>query len=103
MIKSKNSHKIKPVEYKVLIEPDNIEEKTAGGIILASVVKEKEQMAQVKGVLIDIGGNAFEEWNEKPKIGDKVYFGKYAGYIIKGNDGKEYRLCNDKDICAIIE
>lgn len=98
-----NKSGVLPVEFKILIEPEEVEEKTAGGIILAQVTKEKEQMAQVKGILIAIGGNAFEDWNDKPKIGDKVYFGKYAGYIVKGNDGKEYRLANDKDICAIIE
>lgn len=99
----KNESKIRPVEYKVLIEPEIVEEKTTGGIILTPTTKDREQMAQVRGLLIAIGGNAFEDWENKPKIGDKVYFGKYAGYIVKGNDGKEYRLCNDKDICAIIE
>jgi len=98
-----NKSGILPVEFKILIEPEIVEEKTAGGIILAPKTKDMEQMAQVKGRLIAIGGNAFEDWKDKPKIGDRVYFGKYAGYIVKGNDGKEYRLCNDKDICAIIE
>ena len=98
-----NESKILPCEYKILIEPEIVEEKTAGGIILAQKTKDMEQMAQVKGVLIAYGGNAFEDWKNKPKVGDKVYFGKYAGYVVKGNDGKEYRLANDKDICAIIE
>ena len=98
-----NRSGISPVEFKVLLEPEIVEEKTAGGIILAPVTKDKEQMAQIKGVLVAIGGNAMEDWKNPPNVGDKVYFGKYAGYIIKGNDGKEYRLCNDKDICAIIE
>ena len=103
MSQIENNSKILPCEFKVLIEPEIIEEKTAGGIILAPITKDKEQMAQVRGILIAIGGNAFEDWNDKPQAGMKVYFGKYAGYIVKGNDGKEYRLCNDKDICAIIE
>lgn len=103
MSQAPNKAKILPVEFKVLIEPEIVEEKTLGGIILAPITKEREQMAQVRGILIAVGGNAFEDWNDKPKVGDKVYFGKYAGYIIKGGNGKEYRLCNDKDICAIIE
>lgn len=99
----KNESGIKPVEYKVLIKPVEVEDKTSGGLYLPDTIKDKEQMAQIKGVLMAIGGNALEDWNDKPQIGDRVYFGKYAGYIIKGKDGKEYRLCNDKDICAIIE
>lgn len=98
-----NKSGILPVEFKILIEPEIVEEKTIGGIILTPKTKEMEQMAQVKGILIAVGGNAFEDWKDKPRTGVKVYFGKYAGYIVKGNDGKEYRLANDKDICAIIE
>src|SRR4030042_5282940 len=98
-----NKSGILPCEFKVLIEPEIVEEKTAGGIILPQKTKEMEQMAQVRGILIAVGSNAFEDWNDKPQVGLKVYCGKYAGYIVRGNDGKEYRLCNDKDICAIIE
>ena len=98
-----NKSGIEPVEYKVLIEPLDVDEKTESGIVLAKSITDKEKMAQVKGTLIDIGGNAFEDWNGKvPKAGDGVYFAKYAGYVIKGIDGKEYRLANDKDISAII-
>lgn len=98
-----NTSKIRPVEYKVLILPETVEEKTAGGIILAATTKEKDQMAQVRGVLVAVGGDAFEDWNIKPEVGQKVYFCKYQGTIVTGADGVEYRLTNDKDICAIIE
>lgn len=98
-----NKSGIQPVEYKVLIEPEAVEEKTAGGIILAPTTQEKDKMAQVRGVLVAVGGNAFDEWSGLiPKVGDKVYFGKYAGFIVNGADDKEYRLTNDKDVAAII-
>ena len=47
-----NDSKIQPREFKVLILPEAVEERTAGGIILAQTTKEKEQMAQVKGTLV---------------------------------------------------
>lgn len=98
-----NSSGLNPVEYKILIEPEEVEQKSAGGIVLAVSTTEKEKMAQVKGKLIAVGGNAFEDWaGNIPKPGDSVYFAKYAGYVIKGKDGKEYRLANDKDISAIV-
>lgn len=97
-----NKSGIQPVEYKVLIKPEVVEERTAGGLYLPDQSKDKEKMAQVKGVLVAIGGNAFEDWSGSPKIGDTVYFAKYAGYVVKGEDGEEYRLANDKDIAAII-
>lgn len=97
-----NESGVYPVEYKVLIKPEVVENKTSGGLYLPDQTKDKDQMAQVKGVLVAIGGNAFEDWQAAPEIGDKVYFAKYAGYVIKGEDGEEYRLANDKDVAAII-
>ena len=99
-----NKSGIQPVEYKVLVLPEQIEEKTEGGIILPDTTKEKEEWAQIKAVLVAVGGNAFKDpdWNEPvPQIGDQVYIAKYAGNFIEGKDGEEYRLCNDKDIGAI--
>lgn len=100
---SVNASGMLPVEYKILIEPEEIEEVSKGGIVLAVKTTEREAMAQVKGKLVAVGGNAFEDWHGKvPEVGDSVYFAKYAGYIIKGVDGKEYRLANDKDISAVL-
>lgn len=94
--------KIIPVEYKVLIRLDVLQEKTAGGIILPDERRERDQMAQTEATLEAVGGNAFEDWGEpKPKPGDRVLVTKYAGEAPKqGEDG--LRLCMDKDICAIL-
>lgn len=98
-----NESGIQPVEYKVLVLPEAVESKTTGGLFLPETVKEKEEIAQVRGTLIAIGGSAFCDWNGQiPHIGDCVYVAKYAGiYGVKGKDGKEYRLMNDKDIAAV--
>ena len=98
-----NTSGLQPVEYKILIEPEEVEQKSAGGIVLAIATTEKEKMAQVRGRLIAVGGNAFEDWKEPiPRVGDKVYYAKYAGISVKGNDGRDLRLCNDKDLTAIV-
>lgn len=105
-----NGAGMQPVEYKVLILPEEVEDTDpvlkrakAAGIELASDVKERERMAQIKGKLVAVGGNAFEDWRGPvPKLGDCIYFAKYAGINIKGDDGQEYRLANDKDISAIV-
>lgn len=100
---SANTSGLQPVEYKILIEPEEVEQKSAGGIVLAIATTEKEKMAQVRGKLIAAGGNAFEDWAEPiPKVGDTVYYAKYAGIVVKDKSGKELRLANDKDITAII-
>jgi chaperonin GroES len=97
-----NKSGIQPVEFKVLILPDSVKERTAGGIILPEMMKDKEQMAQVKGQIVAVGGDAFADWKDAPVPGMRVYFGKYAGYMVTGEDGQEYRLVNDKDLVAVI-
>lgn len=98
-----NHSGIQPVELKVLVLPDTIEEKV-GSLYMPETVRDKESRAQVKATLIACGGNAFDDW--KPPIpvpGDRVYMGKYAGIKdITGNDGKIYNLIRDNDILALI-
>lgn len=94
---------IHPVEYKVLVKPHPVEEISSGGIVIATgTQKDREQMAQVKADILAVGGNAFEDWQGKiPAVGDSCYIAKYAGYVVReGSD--EYRIINDKDICAVI-
>ena len=94
-----------PVEYKVLIKLDPVEEKTVGGIIIPDNLSERHQQAETYATLIAVGGNAFTDpdWRAPiPKPGDKIVVDKYAGEPLKAGDIENlYRLCNDKDICAI--
>jgi co-chaperonin GroES (HSP10) len=60
-------------------------------------------MHQVQATLIAAGGDAFEGWKGRvPKLGDKVYVAKAAGYQVVGMDREKYQLMNDKDIAAVI-
>lgn len=99
---------IRPVEFKVLIKPDEVEEKTAGGIIIPDETKDREQHAQMAGTLIEVSPLAFtyEAWPEgsgPPEPGNRVLFAKYAGFSRTGKDGVEYRVVSDKDITCILD
>lgn len=101
-----NKSGITPVEYKVLVRPERVEEKTAGGIILPDEVREKEQFSAMRGVLVEAGEIAFTNpnWLKTPKAGDTIYFDRYAnGAEVEGADGEKYWLMNDKSIIAISE
>ena len=102
----KNESGIRPVEYRILVLPDVVKEKTDGGIILPDQPREMQQWAQVKGTLIALGGRAFEDFSPDErkalKPGARIYCRKYEGIHITGADEKEYRLCNDKDIGGIV-
>ena len=101
----KNESGCKPIGDRVLIRPD-IASKSSGSLTLPDEVVERAQLASSSGVIIEAGDDAFS-WNsdrtrpftgEKPTSGDRVFFDKYAGKVILGDDGVEYRLMDD---CAI--
>jgi chaperonin GroES len=99
---------IQPLDLRVLVLPDPVEEKTQGGIILPDQHKEREKYATMKATLIATGENAWEEAAArslafvKPVPGDRVLISKYGGVPIKGDDGKDYRIMNDQDVTAIL-
>ncbi len=104
--KRENPSGIMPTEYKVLIAPKLTEEKTKGGIILPDTTKERDQHAQMEGVIVAVSPLAFsyDNWKDglPPKVGDAVLFAKYAGAIVTGRDGIDYRIVNDKDVAAVL-
>lgn len=88
--------KIKPLADRVLIEPAQAEEKTAGGIIIPDTAKEKPQ----KGTVVAIGPGKKDE-PLTVKVGDEVLYGKYAGTEIT-IDGTNYLIMRESDIVAVI-
>jgi len=98
-----NAAEIYPVDFKVLVRMDPAEEVSEGGIITSTGEQtEREAMAQVRGQLIAVGSRAFCDWPGKPRPGERVMIAKYAGLACEGYDGEEYRLCNDKDVAAVL-
>lgn len=99
-----NHSGIQPIDLRVLVLPDPVEVKTAGGIILPDQHKDREKYAMQHGTLIAVGENAWEEASSrsaefaKPRPGDRVLISKYGGVVLTGKDGKEYRMMNDDDV-----
>jgi chaperonin GroES len=88
--------KIKPLADRVLIEPAQAEEKTAGGIIIPDTAKEKPQ----KGTVMAVGPGKKDE-PMTVKVGDVVLYGKYSGTEIT-IDGRNYLIMRESDIVAVI-
>lgn len=92
---------LRPLGNRVIIEVAQ-EEKTIGGIVLASAAKEKPQT----GTVIAVGsGEVLKDGTkvEVPvKVGETVMFEKYAGSEVK-YEGKEYLIVAAKDIMAVVE
>lgn len=104
----KNESGCEPIGDRVLVRPD-IASSKSGSLDLPDDVIDRAQMASSSGVIVAVGDDAFA-WNsdrtrpftgEKPKSGSRVHFDKYAGVVILGNDGVEYRIMDDKSIGGI--
>ena len=97
--------KIEPAGHRVIVKPDPIEEVSKGGIIIShGSDKKRVEQAQQKGVIVAVGPTAWKAFDDGlpwAKVGDRVYFAKYGGYVFD-HEGSEYRLLNDEDITAII-
>jgi chaperonin GroES len=93
---------LKPLGSRVVVEPIEQEEVTAGGIVLPETAKEKPQ----KGVVLSVGpGDRDEDGKRIPmdvKEGDTVLFAKYAGTEIKV-EGKKLLILRESDLLAIVE
>ncbi len=91
--------KLNPLDDRVVIEPMEAEEVTAGGIVLPDAAKEKPQ----RGTAVAVGpGRLLESGDRCPvavEVGDEVLYGKYGGTDIEV-DGTEYKILRESDILA---
>ncbi len=96
------SLKIRPLHDRVLVLRAEEETKTAGGIVIPDSATEKP----LKGKIAAVGtGKILENGQVRAlavKVGDHVYFGKYAGTEVK-IDGIEYLMMREEDLMAIID
>lgn len=93
------SMKLRPLDDRVVIEPVEAEEMTAGGIVLPDAAKEKPQRGKVlsigPGKLLDSG----ERGELSVHVGDEVIYGKYSGTEIEV-EGREVKILRETDILA---
>ncbi len=91
--------KIRPLDDRVVVEPMDAEEMTAGGIVLPDTAKEKPQ----KGTVIAVGPGKLLESGQRSSlsvsVGDLVLFGKYGGTEIEV-DGQDVKILRESDILA---
>jgi chaperonin GroES len=93
---------LKPLGNRVVVEPEEQEEITAGGIVLPETAKEKPQ----KGTILSVGPGERDEDGKRIPMdvapGNKVLFAKYAGTEIKV-EGQKLLILKESDLLAIVE
>ncbi|HKD38403.1 MAG TPA: co-chaperone GroES [Pirellulales bacterium] len=98
----KSAAKLQPLGDRVVVEREESEAKTAGGIVLPDTAKDKP----ARGTVISVGeGRLLDDGSRHPlqvKPGDRVIFSSYAGEQFKVGD-QELLLMREEDIFAVIE
>jgi chaperonin GroES len=94
--------RIRPLADRVVVKPQEKEERTRGGIYLPDTAsKEKPQ----EGVVMAVGEGKLDDNGKRTpvavKSGDRVLFAKYAGTEVKIEDD-DYLILAEKDILAIV-
>src|ERR671928_1409252 len=93
--------RVRPLDDRVVVEPLEAEEKTAGGILLPDTARQKPQ----RGRVLAVGPGKLRDSGERSALnvtkGDEVIYGRYAGSDIQ-IDRKEYKILRESDILAKI-
>src|SRR5205814_10465159 len=95
--------KLKPLEDRIVVRPNEAEETTVSGIVIPDTAKEKPQFGEV----LAVGpGRRSEQTGEliplDVKAGDTVVYSKYGGTEITV-DGEDLLILNGRDVLAIVK
>lgn len=91
----------KPLGGRVLVEPIEQEEVTAGGIVLPETAKEKPQQGKVLAAGPGDRNDKGERVPMDVKVGDVILFAKYSGTEVK-IDGKKLLIMRESDLLGIV-
>ncbi len=94
--------KLRPLGDRVVIKAeDDLEQKTASGLVIPDTAKEKPMIGEV----LAVGPGALNEEGKRlpvdVKEGDRVLYSKYAGTEVK-LEGTEYLVLSARDVLAIV-
>ncbi|MGF1592032.1 MAG: co-chaperone GroES [Kiloniellaceae bacterium] len=94
--------KFRPLHDRVVVEPLEEEEKTAGGIIIPDTAKEKPMQGKVLAAGPGSRGEDGKLVALDVKKGDKVLYGKWSGTEVK-LDGKTMLIMRESDIMGVLQ
>ena len=99
--KEKSKVKLGPLGDRIVVQREESQERTVGGIFLPDSAKDKP----TRGKIVSVGdGRVLENGSRSTlqvKVGDLVLFTSYAGENIEV-DGEEYLLMNESEVLAVI-
>lgn len=95
--------KIRPLSDRIVVQPREVETRTAGGIVIPDTADKDKP---IEGLVLAIGNGKYDVNGKllplQVKVGDKILFGKYAGTNVK-LDGNEYLVMREEDVMGVLE
>jgi len=94
---------LKPLDDRIVVKPNEAEERTASGLVIPDTAKEKPQ----QGTVLAVGpGRRAESTGEliplDVKVGDTVVYSKYGGTEITVG-GQDLLILTSRDVLAIVQ
>ena len=94
---------LKPLEDRIVVKPNDAEERTASGLVIPDTAKEKPQ----QGTVLAVGpGKRAENSGElialDISVGQTVLYSKYGGTEVT-IDGKDLLILSSRDVLAVVE
>ena len=93
---------LKPLDDRIVVEPNEAEQTTASGLVIPDTAKEKPQ----QGKVLAVGpGKRAENSGElialDISVGQTVLYSKYGGTEVK-YDGDEFLILSARDVLAVV-
>ena len=93
---------VKPLEDRIVVEPNEAETTTVSGLVIPDTAKEKPQ----QGTVLHVGpGRTTDDGKVVPlgvRVGDTVLYSKYGGTEVSLG-GKDLLILSSRDVLAVIE
>lgn len=94
--------KLKPLDDRIVVKPNEAEERTASGLVIPDTAQEKPQQGTV--VAVGPGRWSDDEGKHFPldiKVGDTVLYSKYGGTEVT-HEGDDLLILTSRDVLAIV-
>lgn len=93
---------LKPLDDRIVVKPNEAEERTASGLVIPDTAKEKPQQGEVLAAGPGRIGDDNERVPMDVKVGDTVIYSKYGGTEIT-IDGEDLLILQARDVLAIVK
>ena len=93
--------KLRPLHDRVIVQREEEERTSPGGIVIPDTATEKP----IQGKVLAVGNGKILDNGEvralDVKVGDKILFGKYSGTEVKV-EGQDLLVMREEDIMAVV-